>query len=279
MAAERATIEDLRRVIRTFPVIDNHAHNLLHTEQLKREDFLSATGSALHDHVTALPHLRAPRQLRELYGLPREADWDAILSKRQELLDQDSNGLIKKKCLAGTQTILMDDGLIGDFHPYDWHDQFVASPCKRIVRVEAIASEILYGLHKAEKLPIVAYLEDDAVVDFKSVICYRTGLDIEFGSDLEVSETALNSSYPYTREAEYWATVYKNVSRDGQEHIIRPALEITPASDLSADEAVVAVKRILLEISNDLYQLGLELSDGMGEKSLFLHERKNRLQT
>ncbi|KAM3422122.1 hypothetical protein BST61_g2493 [Cercospora zeina] len=427
MAAERATIDELRRVIRTTPVIDNHAHNLLRLEQLKREGFLSATseatGSALHDHATALPHLRALRQLRELYGLSRDADWEAVLSKRQELLDHDSNGLIRK-CLAGTQTILIDDGLIGDFHPYDWHDQFVASPCKRIARIEAIASEILYGLHKAEKLPIgvaiadeeacslawvafitafeeaiVAYLEDDAVVGFKSVICYRTGLDIEFGSDLEVSETALrsfsrhflprcvenkfrvetkgmndalvisvckllqasfqqngfakplqfhtglgdndislldsnpavmqdfvkvysevpivllHSSYPYTREAGYLATVYKNVfldlgevfpqvSRDGQEQIIRQALEITPTSkllwstdahhfpetyylgnvqgramfekvfceyveqgDLSADEAVAAVKRILFENSNDLYQLGLKVSNGMGDES------------
>ncbi|CAK1359533.1 unnamed protein product [Cercospora beticola] len=387
-------------------------------------DTIEATGTALDDHVTALPHFRALRQLRELYGLSKDADWNAILSKRQELLDQDSNGLIRK-CLAGTQIILIDDGLIGDFHPYDWHDQFVASPCKRIVRIEAIASEILHGLHKAEKLPvgiaiadeeacslawiafitafeeaIVAYLEDDAVVGFKSVICYRTGLDIEFGSDLEVSETALrsfmrhylprcvenkfrvetkgmndalvistckllqassrqngvakplqfhtglgdndislldsnpavmqdfikvypevpivllHSSYPYTRDAGYLATVYKNVfldlgevfpqvSRDGQEQIIRQALEITPTSkllwstdahhfpetyylgnvqgraalekvfceyveqgDLSVHEAVGAAKRILFENSNSLYQLGLTLPNEANSKPL-----------
>ncbi|PIA97791.1 Protein fluG [Cercospora beticola] len=372
MAVQHASIEELRRMIRTHPVIDNHAHNLLRLEQLKQEDFLSATSEA-----------------------------------------------------TGTQIILIDDGLIGDFHPYDWHDQFVASPCKRIVRIEAIASEILHGLHKAEKLPvgiaiadeeacslawiafitafeeaIVAYLEDDAVVGFKSVICYRTGLDIEFGSDLEVSETALrsfmrhylprcvenkfrvetkgmndalvistckllqassrqngvakplqfhtgfgdndislldsnpavmqdfikvypevpivllHSSYPYTRDAGYLATVYKNVfldlgevfpqvSRDGQEQIIRQALEITPTSkllwstdahhfpetyylgnvqgraalekvfceyveqgDLSVHEAVGAAKRILFENSNSLYQLGLTLPNEANSKPL-----------
>ena len=247
---------------------------------------------------------------------------------------------------------------------------------------------------------IVAYLEDDAVVGFKSVICYRTGLDIEFGSDLEVSETALrsfmrhylprcvenkfrgetegmndalvistckllqassrqngvakplqfhtglgdndislldsnpavmqdfikvypevpivllHSSYPYTRDAGYLATVYKNVfldlgevfpqvSRDGQEQIIRQALEITPTSkllwstdahhfpetyylgnvqgraalekvfceyveqgDLSVHEAVGAAKRILFENSNSLYQLGLTLPNEANSKPL-----------
>lgn len=421
MAADNATIEDVRRVIRTTPIIDNHAHNLLQLEQLKQEDFLSATseatGEALRDHVTALPHLRAARQLRHLYGLAKNANWKSIAARRQELLDQNASDLIKK-CLAGTHTILIDDGLVGTFHPYNWHDQFVAAPCKRIVRIEAVASEILYGMHKAGKLPIgialadgeacslawiafisafeeamVTYLEDDEVVGFKSVICYRTGLDIKIGSDIEVSETALrsftrhflphcaekqfrvqtkgmndalvisickliqaairqngvakplqfhtglgdndislldsnpavmqdflrtfpdvpivllHSSYPYTREAGYLATVYQNVyldlgevfpqvSRDGQEQIIRQALELTPTSkllwstdghhfpetyylaniqgrsaldkvfceyvqcgDLSATEAIQAVRHILFENSNRLYKLGLQLSE------------------
>lgn len=53
----------------------------------------------------------------------------------------------------------------------------------------------------------------------------------------------LHSSYPYTREAGYLATVYKNVyldigevfpmvSRDGQEKIVRQALELTPTSKI-----------------------------------------------
>jgi predicted TIM-barrel fold metal-dependent hydrolase len=53
----------------------------------------------------------------------------------------------------------------------------------------------------------------------------------------------LHSAYPYTREAGYLATVFKNVyldigevfpmvSRDGQKAILRQALEITPGSKL-----------------------------------------------
>ncbi|PPJ57641.1 hypothetical protein CBER1_00243 [Cercospora berteroae] len=347
MAAEHATIEHLRRVIRTLPVVDHHAHNLLRLEKLKQEDFLSATseatGSALDDHVMALPHFRALRQLREL-----------VWHKAEKL------------------------------------------PVGIAIADEEACSLAWIAFITAFEEAIVAYLEDDAVVGFKSVICYRTGLDIELGSDLEVSETALRSftrhflprcvetkfrvetkgmndalvistckllqassrqngvakplqfhtglgdndisildrcrtssrciprcqsccyilRIPYTREAGYLATVYKNVfldlgevfpqvSRDGQEHIIRQALEITPTSkllwstdahhfpetyylgsvqgraalekafceyveqgDLSVDEAVDAVKRILFENSNSLYQLGLTLPNDANNKPL-----------
>lgn len=117
----------------------------------------------------------------------------------------------------------------------------------------------------------------------------------------------LHSSYPYTREAGYLATVYKNcyldigevfpmISRDGQEKVLRQSLELTPWSkllwstdghyfpetywlanvqgrevmnkvlceyvkqeDLSVLQAVQAVKDILFENSNKLYQLKLKL--------------------
>lgn len=116
----------------------------------------------------------------------------------------------------------------------------------------------------------------------------------------------LHSAYPYTREAGYLATVYKNVfldigevfpmvSKDGQEQIVRQALEITPTSkilwstdghfhpetywlanvqgreviekvfceyvmaeDWTVAEAVQAAKDIFFENSNILYDLGLE---------------------
>jgi hypothetical protein len=350
-------MDDIRRVIRSTPIIDNHAHNLLHHDELLNEDLLSATseatGAALHDHATALPHFRAARHLRQLYDLSIDAPWNAILAKRHELLQHDAHGLIRK-CLTGTHTILVDDGLAGALEPYHWHHQFVTAPCKRIVRIETVASDILGRLHAAGKLPvgvaiadeeacslawiafitafedaIVASLDDSEVVGFKSVICYRTGLDIDVRSDLEVSETALrsftrhflphceksnvkfrvqtkgmndalvisvckliqashrqtgrakplqfhtglgdndislrdsnpavmqhfivrypevplvllHSSYPYTREAGYLAMAYRNVyldlgevfpqvSRDGQEQIIRQALELAPTSKL-----------------------------------------------
>lgn len=53
----------------------------------------------------------------------------------------------------------------------------------------------------------------------------------------------LHSSYPYTREAGYLATVYKNVyldfgevfpmlSQDGQKSVVKQLLELTPTNKL-----------------------------------------------
>ena len=220
---EQNSIDDLKKVIRACPVIDNHAHNLLRPNELKSAEFLTitseATGAALHDAPTSLAHIRAARQLRKLYDLPADADWAAILKKRAELLEADSDALTKR-CLEGTQTILIDDGLgSGDtMEPYSWHDKFTLSPCKRIVRIEAVASDILASMHEQKKLPVGADIADEEacgaawgaftgafdeaiaraitdpeVVGFKSVICYRTGLDVRLGRDMDVFSDGLRS--------------------------------------------------------------------------------------
>jgi len=427
------SLDDLKQLIRTCPVVDNHAHNILRPHQLKSANFLTITteanGEALEDTPKALSHLRAAKQLRKLYDLPLDADWASIVGKRTELLERDANALMKK-CFDGTQTILIDDGLDtgANIQPYSWHDKYTLSPCKRIVRIETVAASILSSLHQQGKLPvgvaladeeacslawvtfithfeqaILASLEDEAVVGFKSVICYRAGLDIQPLRDIEVTEDGLrsfrryylpdcvarkfrvaakgmndalvistckllaehnlqrgvakpiqfhtglgdndislldsnpaclqelikhfptvpivllHSSYPYTREAGYLATVYKNVyldigevfpmvSRDGQEKIIRQALELTPTSkvlwstdghhfpetywlanvqgrealekvlceyveqeDLTVGQAMGAVRDILFENSNDLYKLGLKLG---GQVELAVREKE-----
>lgn len=218
-----ASIDDLRHVVRTCPVIDNHAHNLLRPRPLRRSDFLTitseATGEALQDTPKSLAHIRAVRQLKRLYRLPTDATWDAILRERDRYLDEDPHDLTKR-CLEGTQTILMDDGLGNpdDFEPYQWHSQFTISPCKRIVRIETVAASILASMHHQWKLPvgisiadeescslawvnfvtafeqaIAQAIEDDEVVGFKSVICYRAGLSIKPARDVEVAETGLKS--------------------------------------------------------------------------------------
>ena len=419
--ASSASLDDLKQLIRTCRVIDNHAHNLLRLRGQKHGDFLSitseASGDALEDAPTSLAHLRAAKQLRKLYYLPSDATWETILKKRAELLDHNVERLYEK-CFEGTQTILVDDGLANPdtIEPYHWHDKYTLSPCKRIVRIETVAADLLSTLYQNNKLPvgvavadeeasslawlafvsafeqaIIAYIEDPEVVGFKSVVCYRTGLDVHVGKDVEVTEDGLrsfrrhflpecvsknfrveakgmndalvistckliaagyrqrsiskpiqfhtglgdndinlldsnpaclqpliahfpsvpivllHSSYPYTREAGYLATVYKNcyldigevfpmVSRDGQEKILRQALEITPwtkllwstdghfypetywlanvqgreviekviceyveAEDLTVHDAMRAVKDIFFENSNQLYSLGVKL--------------------
>ena len=432
----KSSPDELKKIVRTCPVIDNHAHNLLRSHGLKTGELLTitseASGDALEDAPTSLAHLRAARQLCKLYDLPSDTTWEGIKKRRAELLETDSDGLTRK-CLEGTQTILVDDGLgNGDtLEPYSWHDKFTLSPCKRIVRIETVASDILSALHQQNKLPvgaasadegicsmawvtfvtafeqaIIAAVDDPEVVGFKSVVCYRTGLDIKMSRDIDVTEDGLRSfrrhflpecvarnfrveakgmnnalvistckliaagyrqhdrakplqfhtglgdndislldsnpgclqpliaafptvpivllhaSYPYTREAGYLVTVYKNcyldigevfpmVSRDGQEKVIRQALELTPSSkllwstdghyfpetywlanvqgreamekvlceyvdheDLTVTQAVQSVKDIFFENSNKLYNLRLK----MDEKPEALPERPQEAQ-
>lgn len=415
-----SSLDEVKHLIRTHAVIDNHAHNLLRAHQLKSNDFLTITteaaGPALEDTPKSLSHIRAARQLKKLYELPAEASWEDVLKKRQELLDQDTESLTRR-CLEGTASILIDDGINTDdeVYPYIWHSRFTTHPCKRIVRIETIAAKILTSLHQQGQLPIgIALADEEAcaeawvtfvtafeeaiahavnhpeVAGFKSVICYRTGLDVRVGRDIDVSEDGLrsfrrhylvdcvsknfrvdtkgmcdalvistcklisagvrqsghakplqfhtglgdndislldsnpaclqplikafstvpivllHSSYPYTREAGYLATVYKNVyldigevfpmvSRDGQEHIFRQALELIPyskilwstdghhhpetywlanvqgreimetvileyieAEDLTIEQAKQAVRDIIFNNSNKLYNLELE---------------------
>ena len=119
----------------------------------------------------------------------------------------------------------------------------------------------------------------------------------------------LHASYPYTRIAGHLATVFKNVyldfgavfpevSRDGQQRVLRECLEPTPwgkllwstdghwfpetfwlanvqgreavkrvfmeyvsSGDLTAREAVKATKAMLFENANALYGLGLKIDD------------------
>ena len=363
---DRATLDDLSLLIQSYPIIDNHAHNLLNEDHAYgSSDFpfesitSEAQGPALTEHVhSSLSHSRAMKQLAQLYGCS-EAIRD-IKAARYERVRRDYQGLIKL-CLEGTHAIMMDDGLNKDVvYPYKWHRQLVPR-VSRIVRIEAVAAEILEQLVLAAGLlrpgndadwerdhteaffirfngefrnQIRAFANDPDVRGFKSVICYRTGLDVGLASrkalrpqhsltesDLltafheflqqavrnnhyrierkafndylvvavcdvldqrvrsegeslpfqfhtglgdsdinlitanpaymqplieefpNVDFVLLHSAYPYTREAGYLASAYANawldigeifpmLSRDGQESILKQALELAPTSKI-----------------------------------------------
>lgn len=350
----KPTLENLRYVVQNFPLIDSHAHNLLlpsHIEVIPFESITSeAQGRALRDAFKSLPHLRAVRQLRELYQCSEDAGWEDLLEQRLEWLRTDPERLYQA-CFAGVHALLMDDGLAGPdrVYEYNWHDRVAKAPTKRILRIETVAERVMENLlrtatdrdlDEAEYLTdtwlaftesfereIQEAVQDDEVAGFKTVICYRTGLDIEpdyqraakdvglpferyveksirkrryrierkalndylvlrtleilserlvdadgFSKPLQfhtglgdndinlreanpsflqpliegysrVPFVLLHSSYPFTREAGYLATVYKHVyldvgeifpmvSRDGQRAVLRQALEMAPGSKL-----------------------------------------------
>lgn len=232
MTASRPSVDSLRHLVQTHPLIDNHAHNILGRENACNyakypfECITSeAQGPALKNAVKTLPLLRGANQLAELYNCP--ADWEGIKSARDQWVQRDYESLIRR-CLEGTHTLLLDDLLTDDdIQPYDWHDQFTVSETKRIVRIETLASKILgamkdsgpvvngdatsgayraqFGLfHESFKKMITSSVTDPNVVGYKSVICYRTGLNIsepEEGAVLEsFSRTAQQTGSSYRVE-------------------------------------------------------------------------------
>lgn len=214
---------DLEHCIDTCPAIDNHAHNIYRQDHLRTENLLTitteASEQALEDTPTSLPHLRAARQLRKLYSLPADSDWKAIVEKRADLLDQDPDALTTK-CLENNQTILIDDGFDNTdiLEPYQGHSRFTRSPCKRLIRIEELASDILSSQYDQNLIPTGPALSDEEacslawtsfladfeaaiafaigaqeVAGFKSAICFTTGLAITTGSDDEIFQSGFRS--------------------------------------------------------------------------------------
>ncbi|PLB34836.1 extracellular developmental signal biosynthesis protein FluG [Aspergillus candidus] len=201
----------LRHLIHAHPLIDNHAHNLLSADAATDyaaypfEQIVSeAHGSALRNARSALPLHRAAQQLAELYGTP-SADWDQLVAARDRWVRRDYPGLVRQ-CLQGTHALLLDDLMTdSDVEPYSWHDRFTPAPTRRIVRIEAIAQQTLAQLPPVdEDSPAVvaaqfdafrqrfqdqlaAAVADPAVVGFKSVVCYRTGLNVQPVDDAEAA--------------------------------------------------------------------------------------------
>lgn len=205
--------DDLRAIIRTYPLIDNHAHNLLREEEadgnpdIPFESITSeAQGHALQHVQSTLAHVRGIRQLAELYDCPPSLI--DIKASRYDKCITDYDALIKA-CLAGTHALLIDDGLPQDHvYPVKWHDRH-APTVRRIARIEVIAADLLEQLAHAAGLLIpgvdtdwsiektelflqrfntmfrnqIRLLASDPLVcGFKSVVCYRSGLDVQLTS-------------------------------------------------------------------------------------------------
>jgi hypothetical protein len=346
------TLEQLRHVANHFPIIDGHAHNLIlptHADTIPFESITTeAQGRALRDTFKSLPHLRAARQLRHLYECGEDSDWEDLLEQRIEWLRTDPERF-HKRCFEGVHALVIDEGLVDErkVYPFDSHDEYFQAPSKRIVRVESVAERLMErlvrdakdsDLNKTKFLPelwveftdefereIQEAVRDPEVACLKTVVCYRTGLDIEpdyeeaakavghpferyvktcirkriyrierkplndylvlrtleilsdslphpdslakplqfhtglGDNDINLWEAnpaylqqvieaypsvpfvLLHSAYPYTQEAGYLATVYRHVyldigeifpmvSRDGQQTVLRQAMEIVPGS-------------------------------------------------
>ncbi|KLO15252.1 hypothetical protein SCHPADRAFT_914510 [Schizopora paradoxa] len=204
----------LARTIFTYPAVDNHAHPLLkasHKDHFPFEGVLSeATGEALkEDSINSLACYRATKQLAKLFDC--ENDWEAVKTKRDGMDYEELCNLCMKS--TGIQCLLLDDGLDSDgiTEPFDWHDKFTPAKSKRIVRIEwlaqnllkdrmkestdvtlATASALLSSFSSDFDKAITGEAQSEDVAGFKSVACYRTGLDVSpVSASLEEIEEAL----------------------------------------------------------------------------------------
>lgn len=174
-----------------------------------------ASGDAIHSTWSSLAHLRATKQLA--IALDCSPTWEAVVNRIEHKRFEFAEDWIAQ-CLEGIEVILIDDGLDDeeDAYEYSWHDSFTRSKCKRIVRVEKIAQTIIDAhlrdasaeedgkpsfdivLQKFDA-EINNALTDPEVVGFKSVICYRTGLDIPRRPDLQAAKEVFSQiSTDYT---------------------------------------------------------------------------------
>lgn len=144
--------------------------------------------------TSSLSHIRAVNQLSQVLGCA--ATWDDVVTAIEREKAKPDQAWAKR-CLEGIETILVDDGLDGkdEVFDYAWHDRLTRSKCKRIVRIEKVAEDIIDGHLKQSmslddmfrtliqdfQKAIEGAVLDPEVVGFKSVICYRTGLNISSG--------------------------------------------------------------------------------------------------
>ncbi|GAB0136190.1 hypothetical protein EsDP_00004502 [Epichloe bromicola] len=222
----------LRQLIASTPVIDNHAHPLLKKSHIDRYPLLAiateAHGDALDSSRTSLAHIRAVKQLSQELGCGET--WEAIESAiDKERASETGYGRWTRRCLSGIECVLVDDGLDNEeaVESYRYFDRFVPSASKRIVRIEQVAAKLIEDAcatqDTAEKAfeaamtdfesALTAAIADGEVVGFKSVICYRTGLDMAPEEDRREAFSAFEGIFAQTRAQNATRTRFTRVDQ------------------------------------------------------------------
>ncbi|EFX03677.1 extracellular developmental signal biosynthesis protein [Grosmannia clavigera kw1407] len=207
-AVTNGQLASVVKAVRLTPVIDHHAHPLLKPECVGRHPLLSiiseAHGDALEDSASTFAYHRAVKQLAAVLGCG--STWKSVVAAIEQRRSEDYNAWVSQ-CLHGIETVLLDDGLDNedDAFQYTWHNRFTRSKCYRIVRIEVVAAEIINrhlgsgyldttfdSVLEEFDTKIKQAIADPKVAGFKSVICYRTGLDIPGAVDLGAAREVLS---------------------------------------------------------------------------------------
>ncbi|QIR41647.1 amidohydrolase family protein [Tolypothrix sp. PCC 7910] len=167
-----------------IPLIDQHAHNILRPEVAARYPFAAAFTEG-YDEEIVNHHARHTffyrRSLREIAALLEcEAEESAIAARRESL---GLENLTRLYFQAGNlEAIYLDDGLDTEsILPLSWHEQLIT--VRRILRLEVIAEQLIPQVANFEDFLARFHSEIDppppGVIGFKSIVCYRSGLDVQ----------------------------------------------------------------------------------------------------
>jgi uncharacterized protein len=167
-----------------IPLIDQHAHNLLKPEVAAQYPYSAAFTESYHPEIINY-HARYTffyrRSLREVAALLNcEAEETAILSRRQSLGLEELTHIYFRA--ANLEAIYLDDGLQAEnILPISWHEKLI--PVQRILRLELLAEQLI-----PQSPDFATFLDrfnseldppPHGVIAFKSIACYRSGLDIQ----------------------------------------------------------------------------------------------------
>lgn len=198
-------MERLICAIRTTPFIDGRGRPLLIPSSKTKQSLLGITTEANGDAHSTSAHSRATNQLADILDCP--PTWNDIsiaIAKENE-----KPGYVwTKQCLKGIETIILDDCSSAENNTFDflWHDGLTENKCRKIVRIENLASDIvdrninLLAISEDKFFDSVVEelqkgindaLSDTDVVGFISAICYRTRPDIPWVCPLEMVKLTL----------------------------------------------------------------------------------------
>ena len=166
-----------------IPLIEQHAHNILKSEVAANYPFAAAFTEGYDPEIVnyhAKHTLFYRRSLREIATLLNcEPEETAILAHRQNLGLENLTRIYFDA--ANLEAIYLDDGLTPEnILPISWHQQFTT--VKRILRLELLAEKLLSQIDEFHTFVNAFIKEIDPpspdIVAFKSIACYRSGLDI-----------------------------------------------------------------------------------------------------
>ncbi|KAF9529040.1 amidohydrolase-domain-containing protein [Crepidotus variabilis] len=230
----------------SHPAIDNHAHPLLRTDSRSVKPFEGVFSEAEGEELLeGTPHTlacyRGTKQLAELYRMEKQETviWEQIKAYRDTM---DYLELCRLCFTAGKiRCVLMDDGLGGSLgigEEYKWHDQFTVGKTKRVVRIEVVAEAILTEVlgkagtpdgrqllehfERQLKTKLREYGADSEVVGFKSIVCYRTGLEVGLESRLDDKRVALKQLWYAYHDTGKIRLEHKSLN----DEVVRMALDV-----------------------------------------------------